>query len=780
MAGDIFSGPTAFQTGDGNTQHNHFHGAGRPVISLPHQVGVIPPRAQSFTGRAEAARLREAASRGGTALPCQVLTGMGGVGKTQLAADEARSAWAEGEVDLLVWVTAVDRASAVAGLGRAGVDMAGADPSDPQAAADAFLAWLEPKTGREPCRWLVVLDDVADPADLRGLWPPDSPTGRTLVTTRRRDSALTGSGRSRIEVGLFTEDEATDYLASALVAGGRTEPDDQLAALAVDLGCLPLALSQAVAYLADQALGIADYRALLADRTRTLTEAVPGSGRLPDDQHTSVGAAWSLSVDLADRQDPPGFARPLLALAAMLDPNGIPASVLTSRPVRELLAAATDRPEPAPQRRRWRRPQTSTAPAPAATEEQVHRALRVLDRLSLVDDNPGVIHRPVRVHSLVQRTARDSLTPGEHTAYALVAADAVLAAWPEMERDADLAQTLRANTAALAARTGPAGCLHLPNVHKVVFLAGRSLGASGQVTAAVTYFRNLADATRTGLGLDHPDTLTARGDLALWQGRGGDAPGAVSALTELLADQERVLGPGHIDTLATRHRLADWRGEAGDAAGAVSAYSELLGIYELALGPDHPGSLETRRAIAFWRGETGDATGAVTAYAELLRDRTRVLGPDHPHTLETRHAIAHWQGEAGDATGAVSAYAELLTDRTRVLGPDHPHTLETRHAIAHWQGEAGDATGAVSAFAELLTDVVRVLGPDHAGTLVTRHNLAYRRGEAGDAAGAVTAYAELLTDRTRVLGPDHPHTLETRRNLTHWRERSGAGPSMPA
>ena len=385
-----------------------------------------------------------------------------------------------------------------------------------------------------------------------------------------------------------------------------------------------------------------------------------------------------------------------------------------------------------------------------------------------------MIHRPVRVHSLVQRTARDSLTPGEHTAYALVAADAMLAAWPEIERDADLAQTLRANTASLAARTGPAGCLHLPNVHRVIFLAGRSLGASGQVTAAVTYFRNLTDTTRTGLGLDHPDTLTARGDLALWQGRAGDAPGAVSALTELLADQGRVLGLGHIDTLATRHRLADWRGEAGDAAGAVTAYAELLGVYELALGSDHLGSLETRRAIAFWRGEAGDAAGAVTAYTELLTDRTRVLGPDHPHTLETRHAIAHWQGEAGDATGAVTAYTELLTDRTRVLGPDHPHPRNPpRHRPLAGRGRRRDRRR--NRLHRTAHRRGAGIGTRPCRTLATRHNLAYRRGVAGDATGAVTAFTELLTDRARVLGPDHPHTLETRRNLTHWRERSGAG-----
>lgn len=57
----------------------------------PHQVGVIPPRAQSFQHRAEVDRLRAMVEGGGTAVLYQVptgrvLVGMGGVGKTQLAA----------------------------------------------------------------------------------------------------------------------------------------------------------------------------------------------------------------------------------------------------------------------------------------------------------------------------------------------------------------------------------------------------------------------------------------------------------------------------------------------------------------------------------------------------------------------------------------------------------------------------------------------------------------------------------------------------------------------
>ncbi|MFE1884144.1 tetratricopeptide repeat protein, partial [Streptomyces diastatochromogenes] len=162
------------------------------------------------------------------------------------------------------------------GYAQAGVELCRADPDDPEQAAKKFLAWLVPKAGQRPCRWLIVLDDVADPNNLvvnpddpdtrYSLWPPASPYGRTLVTTRRRDAALFGEGRRRIDVGLFTEAEAAAYLTTSLSAQGRVEPADQLTALACDLGYLPLARAQAAADLIDSRLGAAADRYLLAGR----------------------------------------------------------------------------------------------------------------------------------------------------------------------------------------------------------------------------------------------------------------------------------------------------------------------------------------------------------------------------------------------------------------------------------------------------------------------------------------------------------------------------------
>ncbi|WP_051709060.1 tetratricopeptide repeat protein [Streptomyces sp. NRRL S-350] len=704
-------------------QHHHEHVAARTPATWPHQVGQIPPQAGSFQDRAEATRLAQALAHGGTAvvrpagaaLAGGVLTGMGGVGKTQLAADYARTAWLGGDVDVLVWITAADTAAVAAAYAQAGAEVLGADPSE---AARAFLAWLEPKRQERPCRWLVVLDDVADPDDLRGWWPPASPHGRTLVTTRRKDAALAGDERLLIEVGLFTEAESLAYLTAALAVHGRREDGGQLAALARDLGHLPLALSQAAAYLIDAGTSCAAYRTMLADRTRTLAAASPE--RLPDGQTHTAAAAWTLSIDRADTLQPAGLAGRMLQLAAFLDPNGIPDTVLTGPSARTHLVGGR-----LPRPLRWLSRRSANV-----TAEQAVGALRALHRLSLIAHDPDAPHQAVRVHQLVQRAVRDTLNPRQSYRLARTAGDALLAGWPEVESDTALAQALRANTAALTGHAGAA--LHRPTTHHVLYRLGRSLGDAGQVAAARDYLDHLTRAIRHHMGRNHSDTLAARYLLAVWTGHAGDAAGAVTGLAAVVPDLVRVRGAANPLTLLARHDLAHFRGAAGDTAGAASAMAEVYRDRLRVFGPDHPDTLTSRHELGHLQSSAGDAAGAAAAMGELLRDRLRVLGPDHPHTLTTRSNLAYLQGKAGDAAGAVAAMGELLRDRLRVLGPDHPDTLISRKNLALSLLETGDVAGATSALTELMPDLVRVLGPDHPYTVSTRHNLAYVQGRAKD------------------------------------------------
>jgi hypothetical protein len=405
------------------------------TVSWPCWLGVVPAQAECFQHRDVADAVDSAISAGGTVVVCQVLAGPGGVGKTQLAASYARAAWDAGSVDLLLWVNAGSRAGIVSAYSQAAAEVTGADAADPEKAAGRLLTWLE--TANQ--RWLIVLDDLADPADMRGLWPPSSPSGRVLVTTRRRDAALVGEGRHMVDVGLFTPGEAAVYLTAKLAAHGRADLPAEVDALAADLGYLPVALAQAAAYVADLDLDCASYRARLSDRRRSLADLVPEDSGLPDDQRSTLETTWSLSVEQADALRPAGLARPMLELASLLDPNGIPQAALTSPPA---LAYLTQH-------------RGESDPGAEADAQDAGDALRSLHRLSLADiDGSDTGSRVVRVHNLVQRATRENMPAQRLEGAALAAADALLAARSNVERDTALAQALRSSGTTLVGHAG--------------------------------------------------------------------------------------------------------------------------------------------------------------------------------------------------------------------------------------------------------------------------------------------------------------------------------------
>jgi hypothetical protein len=723
---------------------------------LSYLVGIVPNPADCFQHRELVDRLDAAVAGSGTAIVTgvadqgsgrpRILSGLGGVGKTQLAADLARRLREHGAINALVWITATDREAVLNGYAEAAHTVLGIEPGDPQAAATALLGWLSATTDA----WLIVLDDVTQPAVLDGLWPPTSLTGRVVVTTRRRDAAMASHGRI-VQVGLFTPADANAYLSAKLA--DRPDHLDGADGLVDDLGYLPLALAQAAAYIVNKDITCAEYRRRFADQRRRLDSLTPASGQLPDDYPTPVAAAWALSIAAANQLDPAGLALSLLTGLSMLDPNEIPAPLVRTP---AMLAYLTKH-----------RTTTGSSPVPSVDEEQATDAIACLAQLNLADTTtePGGDRR-VRVHALVQRATRDQTNEKAQTAAVDAVAQALVEYWPQIERNAALGQALRANAAAL--RCHGEDRLWCHGAHPLLFRIGRSLGEAGLVTAAIEHSQHLTYEAARRLGPDHPDTLTTRDNLAYWRGEAFDAAGAVAAFEDLLADRLRVLGRDHPDTLTTRNNLAYWRGEAGDPAGAAAAFEDLLADRLRVLGPDHPDTLTTRNNLARWRGQAGDPAGAATVTKDLLADRLQVLGPDNPITLTTRNNLAYWRGQAGDAAGAVAAIEELLADYLRVLGPNHPDTLATRINLGCWYGRAGDPAGAVAAFEDLVADHLRVLGPDHPETLATRYDLAYWQGQAGDPAGAAAALEELLADYLRVLGPDHPDTLITR-NLARGR-----------
>jgi hypothetical protein len=739
------------------------------------------------------------------------LTGLGGAGKTSVAVeyahrhlDQVGVAWQLPAEDATVLAAGFTALAAQLGTGTA------AGSGDPVAAVHSALAAY-------PGGWLLIFDNAPGPGPVRDFVPPAG-RGRVLITSQ---SAVWPRGQT-VEVPVLDTEVAAVFLMNR--AG---DPDNQAAAaLAAELGGLPLALEQAAAYIQAAGTTLAGYLALFEDRRADLLARGEAPGHPAD-----LAATLGLALSRLEAEAP--AAAGLLRLLACLAPEPVPLTLLLADGgiagqlapgaaavvgtlfgdlvtagdavtalrryslvspagdglvlVHRLVQAITLDQVPADTRHQWEQAAAILVEAAVPDEPQLPGAwpdFAVLlpharAALDLTGDGMWQIAQYLG-HSGSYPAARDlfRLIADAHTeddAYGAehprtLTARGNLAHWTGMAGEAAAARDLFA--ALLPIRERVSGLEH-PETLNGRFDLARWTGAAGDAAGARDQFAALLPIQERVLGPEHPSTLTARGNLARWTGAAGDAAGARDQFAALLPIQERVLGPEHRDTLGARGNLAVWTGVAGEAAAARDQFAALLPIEERVLGPDHPETLVTRGNLALWTGAAGEAARARDQYAALLPIQERVLGPEHPDALTDRSRFASYTGEAGDAAGARDQYTVLLPIFERVLGPKHPRILAARHNLAHWTGEAGDAAAARDQFAALLPIRERVSGAEHPETLDDRFELARWTAAAGDAAAARDQFAALLPIFERVRGAEHPDTLATRRNLAFWTREAG-------
>jgi len=684
-----------------------YHQAPNPVHDFAKarlMIGRIPGLAANRQDRESDRHLAETLGADEAAVRCQIVSGLGGVGKTQTAAAYARAAWDSGGTDLLVWIRAAERASIVAAYANAAVQVCGADPTDSTRAAQEFLSWLDRP---DAPRWLIVLDDLDDPEHLAGLWPPDAPRGRTVVTTRRRDAALEAQGRQRIDLGLFTEDEARAFLARRL--GAHSPAHDGADELIETLGRLPIALAQAAAYILDQpGTSCRSYLAKLD--SQELHSLRPE--HLPDEYPHAVGACWAMSIYAANSQQPKQGAIRVMNFLCLLDPAGVPAEFFTTESV--LLAFGARFPFP------WRKQKPLDRDAVLALLARLHR-------LSLIDYDG----RTVRTHALVQRFALERLPGMAIRSFAWVAAEALAEIWPQFGFAQVAFDSLRDNISHIGGVDLDA--MFTDGMHRVLIFLGESLEELGQLVEAENYYRNLHGECESRFGPDHQHTLMMRHNLHRVEALRGKAEQAVASLEAVLDDHVRALGRDEPETLRTRDSLAYARGMAGDPERAVDDLEALLADAVRVFGADDSRTLEVRSNLAYWAGMTRELDEQRETLEALLADRLSVLGPDDPETLATRLALIKNRGDAGDEEGAVAELRELHADMVRVLGSDHPNAFAVLIDVTSFEGVVNGAEAAIASLRPLLLDIERVLGPQHAEAVRAREYLEWWEADLAEA-----------------------------------------------
>jgi tetratricopeptide (TPR) repeat protein len=690
-------------------------------------VGKIPHEPQVFMNRAAISELAAAAVSGQAAVVCAV-TGLRGVGKTQIAAAYARQCVTE-RWSLVGWVDAESRDALLGGMARVAEAAGVADPEgDSAESARRLRDHLETRPGRG----LLVFDNAADPDVLRPLLPAAGNTQLVMTSTNR---AFTDWGLP-VEVSEFTRQESVHYLT------GRTGIDDVAGAdsVAAELGDLPLALAQAAGVIHGRRWSYPRY---LEELSRVPVEKLLGRTE-GDDYPRPLAAALLLSVQAAEEADPDGLIALVLQVIAALSPSGVRRAHLQG------LARAGG--------------EAGSGDVDAALERCAAGSLLTWS----VSGDAVIMHR------LLGRVLRErDRAAGRWSATVTSALDLLepqlfpeRLAWARRAEGADLGFQIEALWDA-DVKSGAGQHELTVRLLEARSWTVRQLREATDLSRAIeTGSRTLGDAARL-LGSEHPGTLTARDDLAGAFEEAGLTSEAIPIYEQNLDDRLRILGAKDPDTLSSQDNLGNAYLSAGRLGEAIALFKQALAGRLEVLSPDHPDTLASRNNLALGYEAAGQLDEATGLYELNLAESRRALEQDHPQILTAVNNLAYAYESARRLDEAIPLYEQALTDRIRVLGADHPDTLTSQNNLAYAYRSAGRLDEATRLHQQNLDDSLRVLGPDHPDTLISRNNLAGAYLSAARLDEAIALHEHNLAERTRLLGADHPHSLMSQHSLAH-------------
>jgi TIR domain-containing protein/tetratricopeptide repeat protein len=673
----------------------------------PPLYGVPTPSAE-FTGRgAELTRIHSAlfpARIGAGASGVAVQThGLGGIGKTELAAKYARD-FAHAYPAGILWL-----------------NLAPWQPARPATEADAQAAWLralDASLAHAPDLWrqlaldpegkarpapevrerlarhlgdqqpcLMVLDNLPElsPLDARRaildfLAAPD-PQGKTLVTTRDA-RPVEGENWKALGLEVLGPDDALRLLARYRPARVPAERE-AMAAIVAEVG----AHTQALVLLGER------YREDPGGYPRALA-ALREQGQLPRIEAIAaqladeLGAkARGIAATFAISIEPlPEAARHLLALASVCAPN-------TPIPDGLLLLAYDGEPR----------------------EDDFAQALRTLLRASLLDRRD---HNTLRIHPLVAQSTLALLQPDE-AALRNALARGCLERLEVLQSNISQARTLSADAALarhlaprFANQTGVRLYLRLGQYEK-------GLGQLGNCRAAEEIA--LALATEV-LGESHRDTLTAMNNLACTLQTLGDLVGAQVLHERELAVSRCEQGDDDPETLISMGNLASVLQARGNLPGARALLEKVVEAHRRILGEGDPNTLMSMANLASALYAQGELASARALNEKTLILRRRVLDKDHPDTLTTMDNLACTLFAQGDFAGARMLQEETL-EANSGLADEHPATLTRMNNLANTLLTQGDLAGARNIQQQALDACRNKLGVENQKTTVFAWNL---------------------------------------------------------
>ena len=694
-----------------------------------------------FTGRDDLlTTLRERFSTPREGWPAiQALTGLGGVGKTQVALEYAYRY--RQEYQAVLWARAdipENLASDALLLARI-LRLPAQEHTDQNVVLDALKRWLQ-----QSSNWLLILDNVVD-LELVSAFLPLQYRGYVLLTTRIQ---ATGSVAPSLPVLPLEIEEGARLLLRRVQLLQADSPDEESQAVQYQqaqeiarlLDGLPLALDQAGAYIEEMGESLEAYLHLYRRRRADLLNY---RGQAAANHPASVSTTFSLAFAQVEQLHPP--AADLLRLCAFLHPAAIPEVLLLD------------------ETRSDESPELSGLLPGIADRAELNVALSVLLMFSLVRRNPAA--HTLSVHRLVQAVIKGAMTEQEQRMWTERALALVSRAWPERgvagwERCQDyLPHALLCTD--LAARFA----LRSEDALNLLSEVGAYLSERAAYQEAERLLLQALALSESLRGANDPEMASLWQDLGWLAHCRNQYEQAEERYRRALTIREQILGPEHLQTAQTLYTLGLLHLNRREQEKAESFLLRALAIREQELGPEHPQVAEVLNALGMLARTRGEYERAEELYRRTLAIREKTLGADAPETATSLSNLATLLFNQEHYVQAEPLYRRVLEIRERVLGAEHPDTaatLSTLALLAELQKRYDEGEPLAR---RALTIQEETLGREHRETAQTMLTLAMLCYHQGDFQQAETLAQEALAVRERILHPHDPNLIVSLNNL---------------
>ncbi|KAH7201293.1 hypothetical protein DER44DRAFT_440777 [Fusarium oxysporum] len=537
------------------------------------------------------------------------LVGLGGIGKTQIALQLAYWIKEKKRDYSVFWVPALSRASFEQACMQI-IDACNIPTTDNNSVVESVRQYLSSKRAG---KWLLVVDNADDMQTVmgsigveKGLYRslPQSDHGRILFTTRYRKVAVSVAGRNILDVHAMSRDEARSYLKEALIQEISSSDDQVMNHLLTLLTHLPLAITQAAAYLNVNQISLTEYLQLFENRDRDKIELL--GAEFQDDtrykqSQDPVATTWFISFNQIRRADE--LASRILMFLAYVEPKAVPQSML---------------PE-------------------GASQQQMTQALGTLCGYRFLDRRgPSKVFD---MHSLVHLATRSWVAEND---------------WEKEQSQAAIAR-LREIFPTDEWENRDVWRQYLPHAIKLLrcaeddwskelcelgFWAGRCLHVDGRVTEAVELQEHVVAIREKTLAESHSDRLASQHALGIAYRANGQIKEAVKLLEDVVAVRRTTLAEDHPSRLASQHELAGAYRANGQIKEAVKLLEDVVAVRRTTLAENHPDRLASQHALAGAYRANGQIEEAVKLLEDVVAVRRTTLAEDHPSRLASQHELA--------------------------------------------------------------------------------------------------------------------------------------------